>query len=59
MVRVLKCAGVFICVTVVLLMTVWGALAIWYSNLSESYVRTSLVNRDAPAIMHFKCSVCV
>jgi len=42
MVRVLKCAGVFICVTAVLLMTVWGALAIWYSNLSESYVRTSL-----------------
>jgi hypothetical protein len=42
MVRVLKCAGVFICVTAVLLMTVWGALAIWYSNLSESYVRTGL-----------------
>jgi len=42
MVRVLKCAGVFICVTAVLLMTVWGALAIWYSNLSEGYVRAGL-----------------
>ena len=59
MVRVLKYAGAFICAAVVIFMTVWGALAIWYSNLSESYVRTSLVNRDAPAIMHFKCSVCV
>jgi len=42
MVRVLKCAEVFICVTAVLLMTVWGALAIWYSNLSEGYVRAGL-----------------
>jgi hypothetical protein len=42
MVRVLKCAGVFMCVAVVLLMTVWGALAIWHSNLSESYVRAGL-----------------
>ena len=42
MVRVLKCAAVFICVTAVLLMTVWGALAIWYSNLSEGYVRAGL-----------------
>ena len=39
MVRVLKLAGVFICATVLILMTAWGALAIWYSNLSESYVR--------------------
>jgi hypothetical protein len=42
MMRVLRCAGVFICAAVVLLMTAWGALAIWYSNLSESYVRTGL-----------------
>ncbi len=42
MVRVLKWVGVFIGATVVILMTAWGALAIWYSNLSESYVRTGL-----------------
>ncbi len=42
MVRVLKCAGVFIGAIVVILMTAWGALAIWYSNLSESHVRTGL-----------------
>jgi hypothetical protein len=38
----LKYAGVFICAAAVILMTVWGALAIWYSHLSESYVRAGL-----------------
>jgi hypothetical protein len=38
----LKYAGVFICAAAVILMTAWGALAIWYSNLSESYVRAGL-----------------
>ena len=42
MVSVLKYAGVFICAAAVILMTAWGALAIWYSHLSESYVRAGL-----------------
>jgi len=42
MVRVLKYAAAFICAAVVILMTAWGSLAIWYSNLSESYVRAGL-----------------
>jgi len=42
MVRFLKYAGVFICAATVILMTAWGVLAIWYSNLSESYVRAGL-----------------
>jgi len=42
MVSVLKYAGVFICAAVVILMTAWGALAIWYSNLSGGYVRAGL-----------------
>jgi hypothetical protein len=42
MVSVLKYAGVCICAAAVMLMTAWGALAIWYSNLTESYVRTGL-----------------
>ncbi|MFO7708876.1 MAG: DUF4105 domain-containing protein [Desulfobacterales bacterium] len=40
--RSLKYAGVFICAAAVVSMTVWGALAIWYSYLSESYVRAGL-----------------
>ena len=51
MMRVLRCAGVFICAAVVLLMTAWGALAIWYSNLSESYVRTGLAGLYALATL--------
>src|SRR5512143_279308 len=42
MVRGLKYVGVFICAAVVILMTAWGALAVWYSNLSEGYVRAAL-----------------
>ena len=42
MVSVLKYAGVLICAAVVIFMTAWGALAIWYSNLLESYVRAGL-----------------
>ncbi len=42
MVKVLKCAVAFICTASVILMTAWGALAIWYSNLSESYVRAGM-----------------
>jgi hypothetical protein len=42
MVNVLKYTGVFICATVIILMTAWGALAIWYSNLSGVYVRAGL-----------------
>ena len=38
----LKFAGVFICAAAVILMTAWGALAIWYSNLAEGYVRAGL-----------------
>ena len=37
MVSVLKYVGVFICAAVVILMTAWGALAIWYSNLNLNY----------------------
>ncbi len=33
MASVLKYAGVFICAVVVILMTAWGALATWYSDL--------------------------
>ena len=39
---VLKCAGILIWAAVIILMTAWGALAIWYSNLSEIYVRAGL-----------------
>jgi hypothetical protein len=42
MVSVLKFVGVFICALFVILMTAWGALAIWYSNLSGVYVRAGL-----------------
>ncbi|MFZ0134299.1 MAG: DUF4105 domain-containing protein [Desulfobacterales bacterium] len=42
MVSILKYAGGFICAAVVIFMTAWGALAIWYSNLSENYVRAGL-----------------
>jgi len=38
----LKYAGVFICAAAVILMTAWGALAIWYSDLSMGYVRAGL-----------------
>ena len=38
----LKYAGVFICAAAVILMTAWGALAIWYSHLSMGYVRAGL-----------------
>ncbi|MFZ0613462.1 MAG: DUF4105 domain-containing protein, partial [Desulfobacterales bacterium] len=42
MVSILKYAGGFSCAAVVIFMTAWGALAIWYSNLSENYVRAGL-----------------
>jgi hypothetical protein len=42
MVRVLKYTGALICAAAVILMTAWGALAIWYSNLAESYERAGL-----------------
>ena len=42
MVSVLKYVWLFICAAVVIFMTAWGALAIWYSNFSESYVRAGL-----------------
>jgi hypothetical protein len=42
MASALKYAGVFICVVVVILMTAWGALAIWYSDLPGDYVRGGL-----------------
>ncbi len=42
MASVLKYSGVFICAVSVVLMTAWGALAIWYSNLSENYLRAGL-----------------
>ena len=42
MVRVFKYAGVLICAAAVILMTAWGALAIWYSNLAGGYVRAGL-----------------
>ncbi len=39
---VLTYAGVFMCTLFITLMTAWGALAIWYSNLSRGYVRAGL-----------------
>jgi len=42
MASVLKYAGVFICTAAVILMTAWGALAIWYSDLPGDYVRGGL-----------------
>ncbi len=42
MASVLKYAGVFICAVVVILMTAWGALATWYSDLPGDYVRGGL-----------------
>jgi hypothetical protein len=51
MARVLKFTGIFICATVVILMTAWGALAIWYSNLSGSHVRAGLAGLFAMVIL--------
>jgi hypothetical protein len=42
MMRVFRYTGVFICAAIVILMTAWGALAIWYSNLAGGYVRAGL-----------------
>ena len=42
MMRIFKYAGIFICAAIVILMTAWGALAIWYSNLAGGYVRAGL-----------------
>ena len=42
MMSFLKYAGLFICALLVILMTAWGALAIWYSDLSMGYVRAGL-----------------
>ena len=40
--RIFKYAGVFICTAAVILMTAWGSLAIWYSDLAGGYVRGGL-----------------
>lgn len=40
--RVFKYIGVFIGAAAVILMTAWGALAIWYSNLAGGYLRAGL-----------------
>lgn len=42
MASVLKYAGVFICAVVVILMTAWGALAIFYSNLPGESLRAAV-----------------
>jgi len=42
MVKIFKYTGVFICAAAVILMTAWGALAIWYSDLAGGYVRAGL-----------------
>jgi hypothetical protein len=42
MVKIFKYTGVCICAAAVILMTAWGTLAIWYSNLSGGYVRAGL-----------------
>jgi hypothetical protein len=42
MMRIFKYAGVFICTAAVILMTAWGSLAIWYSDLAGGYVRGGL-----------------
>jgi len=42
MVRIFKYTGGFICAAAVILMTAWGALAIWYSDLAGGYVRGGL-----------------
>jgi hypothetical protein len=42
MMRIFKYAGGFICAAAVILMTAWGALAIWYSDLAGGYVRAGL-----------------
>ena len=42
MMRIFKYAGGFICTAAVILMTAWGALAIWYSDLAGGYVRGGL-----------------
>jgi len=42
MASVLKYAGVFICAVVVILMTAWGALAVFYSNLPGESLRAAV-----------------
>ena len=42
MMRIFKYAGGFICTAAVILMTAWGSLAIWYSDLAGGYVRGGL-----------------
>jgi hypothetical protein len=49
--KVLKYIGVCIWAAAVILMTAWGALAIWYANVAASYVRAGLAGLFALATL--------
>jgi hypothetical protein len=40
--RIIKLIGILICIPAVILMTGWGSLAIYYSDLSSESLRTGL-----------------
>jgi hypothetical protein len=51
MMRIIKLFGILVCILVVILMTGWGALAIYYSNLPGASLRTGLAGGFALATM--------
>jgi hypothetical protein len=51
MVKIFKYTGVCICAAAVILMTAWGAMAIWYSNFAGGYVRAGLAGLFALATL--------
>jgi hypothetical protein len=51
MMRIIKLFGILVCILVVILMTGWGALAIYYSNLPGASLRTALAGGFALATM--------
>jgi hypothetical protein len=40
--RIITLIGILICVPVIILMTGWGALAIYYSNIAGDFLRQGL-----------------
>jgi hypothetical protein len=49
--RIIKLIGILVCIPSVILMTGWGALAIYYSNLPGASLRTGLAGGFALATM--------